>query len=106
MAHRATVPPTETAPGERLLREGLAPTRWSNGPHAVYGVHDHPYAKVLVVVSGRITFTLHHPHRVRAMKPGDRLDLPPHTPHSAVVGAEGVVCLEAHRACRSSPRPR
>lgn len=70
--------------------------RWSNGPDAVYGWHDHPYGKVLVVASGTITFTVGEEHRGIAMKSGDRLELPPRTPHSAVVGSSGVVCLEAH----------
>ena len=80
----------------RLTREGLRPARWSNGPDAVYGEHAHPYGKVLVVASGSITVTLNGGERVVRLKRGARLDLPPHTPHSAVVGAEGVVCLEAH----------
>ena len=80
----------------QLAKEGLSATRWSNGPHAVYGVHDHPYGKVLVVVEGRITFTLPSSGRRVVMKPGDRLELPPQTPHGAVVGPDGVVCLEAH----------
>jgi hypothetical protein len=31
------------------------------------------------------------------LNPGDRLDLPAGTVHDAVVGPQGVVCLEAHR---------
>jgi len=31
------------------------------------------------------------------LSPGDRLDLPPDLLHSALVGPDGVVCLEAHR---------
>src|SRR3989338_675515 len=67
-----------------------------HGPGAVYSVHDHPYRKVLVVAGGSITFSVSGGRRVVAMRPGDRLDLPPGTPHSAVVGPDGVVCLEAH----------
>jgi quercetin dioxygenase-like cupin family protein len=89
-------PASESQLRNRLAREGLSPTRWANGPHAVYGVHDHPYGKVLLVVSGSITFTLGQGTRVVSMRPSDRLDLPPHTPHSARVGPDGVVCLEAH----------
>jgi quercetin dioxygenase-like cupin family protein len=74
----------------------LRPERWSNTPHFVYGVHDHPYGKVLVVVSGSITFSIDGGQRVVPMRPGDRLTLAPRTPHSAVVGADGVICLEAH----------
>src|SRR3989338_5043049 len=79
-----------------LEREGGRISRWSNGPGAVYPVHDHPYRKVLVVAGGSITFSVSGGRRVVAMRPGDRLDLPPGTPHSAVVGPDGVVCLEAH----------
>ena len=87
---------TESSLFNQLVREGLHPTRWDNGPHAVYGVHDHPYGKILLVVSGGITFSIEGGKRVVPMRPGDRLTLPPRTPHSAVVGPEGVVCLEAH----------
>ncbi len=31
------------------------------------------------------------------LKAGDRLDLPAGTVHDAHVGAQGVVCLEAHK---------
>lgn len=83
---------------QRLAQEGLRHvTRWSNGPHALYAVHDHPYGKVLFVTAGEITFTLAPHGRRVVMKPGDRLDVPAHTPHRAVVGPDGVVCLEAHR---------
>ena len=145
------VPPrvTESALRDQFAREGLHPTRWSNGPGAVYATHDHPYRKVLMVAEGSITFTIDGGRRVpppagegaskisrqgafRAtgtedkllgpqgehvgslarrmggtsrvaggrqqvvrMKAGDRLVLPPHTPHRALVGPDGVVCLEA-----------
>ena len=35
------------------------------------------------------------------MTVGDRLDLPAGTAHDAVVGADGVACLEAHRPAGS-----
>ncbi len=88
-------PTLESTFHAQLSQEGLAPTRWSNTAHAVYDVHEHPYGKVLMVVSGSITFMINS-ERAVTMKPGDRLELPPHTTHSAVVGPDGVVCLEAH----------
>ncbi len=94
-------PAAESQLTVKFLREDLEPTRWSNGPHAVYGVHDHPYGKVLMVVSGQITFALSETGREISMGPGERLDLPPRTPHSAVVGPNGVVCLEAHVPSRN-----
>ncbi len=93
MAH--TVDADEGRVLARFAREGLKAGRWSNGPGAVYGVHDHPYRKVLIVAQGSITFTIADARRV-AMKPHDRLDLAAATPHSAVVGPDGVVCYEAH----------
>jgi uncharacterized protein YjlB len=83
-------------PSERLRDEGLAPSSWSNGPHDVYGAHDHVYDKVLVVAAGSITFGLPATGDRIPMSVGDRLDLPAGTVHDAVVGAEGVTCLEAH----------
>jgi len=32
-----------------------------------------------------------------ALKAGDRLDLPANIVHDAIVGPQGVVCLEAHK---------
>ena len=92
-----TSPTTEAHLREQLAKEGLTvDDRWSNGPRATYAIHEHPYAKVLLVVSGSITFTLHGDERTVSLQAGHRLDVPAGTPHSAVVGADGVLCLEAH----------
>ncbi len=79
----------------RLHAEGLDPTSWSNGPGDRYPGHDHAYDKVIVVDRGSITFGT--PDGPLDLAVGDRLDLPAGTRHDAVVGAAGVVCLEAHR---------
>jgi quercetin dioxygenase-like cupin family protein len=82
---------------ERELRQkGMTPHRWSNTAHTVYPVHEHPYAKVLFVVDGEITFQFPHQGRTVLLKPGDRLDIPAGTYHSAVVGPHGVACVEGH----------
>jgi quercetin dioxygenase-like cupin family protein len=75
--------------------EGLTPHSWSNGPGDVYGWHSHPYHKVLLCVSGSITF--HTPDGDVHLEAGDRLDLPAGTRHAATVGPDGVTCWEAHR---------
>lgn len=80
---------------DAFTAEGLDPSTWSNGPNYRYGEHEHPYHKVLYCVSGSITF--HTAGGDIAMSAGDRLDLPPHTRHSATVGPDGVTCLEAAR---------
>lgn len=80
---------------EAFANEGLEPSTWSNGPGFRYASHTHPYHKVLYCVSGSITF--HTPDGDTNLAAGDRLDLPPGTPHSATVGSDGVTCMEAPR---------
>ena len=81
---------------ERIRAEGLQPTCWSNGPNDRYTAHDHGYDKVIVVESGSIVFGLPDRSEVVELRAGDRLDLPAGTAHDAVVGQDGVSCLEAH----------
>ncbi|MGD9058472.1 MAG: cupin domain-containing protein [Desulfobacterales bacterium] len=92
----------EIAPGESLLRSRLAdedlhPYVWSNGPGDVYGAHSHSYDKVIYVIRGSITFGLPDAGDKLTLNSGDRLELPAGVRHDAVVGPEGVACLEAHR---------
>lgn len=90
-------PPTEAAIRRLFASEGLQSYAWANAPGDVYGAHTHPYHKVLYVVTGSITFGLPGEGSRVTLRPGDRLDLPAGVLHDAVVGAEGVMCLEAHR---------
>ncbi len=85
----------EAQAAELFQRERLTPKAWSNGPGFRYGTHTHPYAKLVVCVAGSITF--HTPDGDVTLTPGDRLDLPPGTTHSATVGPDGVTCWEGHR---------
>ena len=80
-----------------MAGEGLSPYSWSNGPHDIYAAHSHSYNKVIYVVRGSITFGLPEHDKQLPLKAGDRLDLPAGVVHDAVVGAQGVVCLEAHK---------
>jgi uncharacterized protein YjlB len=81
---------------EAIFREQrLSPSWWSNGPGDRYAAHSHTYHKVLYCARGSIRFTLEATGDSIDLAPGDRLDLPPGTAHSAVVGPEGVTCVEA-----------
>lgn len=75
--------------------EGLVAHSWSNAAGFRYGEHRHARHKVLICVAGSITF--HTPDGEIVLGPGDRLDLPAGTPHSATVGPDGVTCMEAYR---------
>ncbi len=92
-----TEPPSEARIRQLLAQEGLAPYQWANGPHDVYAPHSHTYHKVIYVVAGSIRFGLPETGQQITLEAGDRLELPPNVVHNAVVGPEGVVCLEAHR---------
>jgi quercetin dioxygenase-like cupin family protein len=90
-------PPTEAAIRRILDLEELKPYRWSNAPGDVYAAHTHSYNKVIYVVKGSITFGFPKTEEQATLGAGDRLDLPAGVAHDAVVGLEGVICLEAHR---------
>lgn len=76
--------PDEAALQQCFAAEGLA-------------AHQHSYHKVIYVVSGSITFGRPQLGQEAALQAGDRLDLPPGVVHTAVVGRDGVACLEGHR---------
>jgi len=82
---------------EVMRAEGLAPYRWSNSAYDVYPPHCHRYHKVVYCLRGTIRFVLTAENESLELRAGDRLDLEPGTEHSAFVGPEGVVCLEAQR---------
>ena len=78
-----------------LAAEGLDGSTWSERPDTRFAAHRHAYDKVLVVISGSIVLTLEGAGLDVTLAPGDRLELPAETAHSALVGPHGVVCLEA-----------
>ena len=89
--------PTQSGLWRLMTDEGLSPYSWSNGPFDAYSAHSHSYNKVIYVVQGSITFGLPELGKQLTLKAGDRLELPAGVVHEAHVGADGVVCLEAHK---------
>jgi quercetin dioxygenase-like cupin family protein len=81
----------------RLRTEATGCYSWSNGPGDRYAAHSHNFEKVLYCVDGSITFVLEGDGRRLDLKPGDRMELPAGTVHSAVVGPAGCTCIEGHR---------
>ena len=80
----------------RLRAEGLEPAAWSNSAGERYEEHAHDYDKVIVVVEGSITFGMPGYGVGFVLGLGERLDLPAAVRHDAIVGPNGVTCLEAH----------
>lgn len=93
-----SAPPTEREIETVFRDEGLRPSWWSNGPGDRYSAHSHAYHKVLFCALGSIRFDLPGSGEGFDLSPGDRLDIPPGTRHSAVVGPHGVTCVEGARS--------
>ena len=71
-----------------LEKEGfLYVYEWSDKPGTVYQEHTHQDKVTIFVTEGSIEVTIKG--LVQALKAGDRLNIPPLIPHSAVVGPEG-----------------
>ena len=85
----------EAAIRNRFHDEGLAPRSWSSEPGYRFGWHSHDQDKVLYCVRGSIEFQSAEVQCELAA--GDRLEVEAGTEHSAIVGPQGVDCLEAYR---------
>lgn len=61
---------------------------WQDKAGAVYEEHSHEGKVVLLVTEGSMDVAIDG--TTSTLRAGDRLDIPPHTPHSALVGPQGV----------------
>jgi quercetin dioxygenase-like cupin family protein len=68
--------------------------RWDAEPYHEFNLHAHPFDKQLWCAEGSVALMVGEQKYI--LQPGDALDLPAGTEHSAVVGFTGVVCYEAH----------
>jgi len=89
-------PPTEEDLKAELDEQELRIFNWSSPPDGIFAGHTHGYHKILYVVDGSIKFEFPTRHETVSLKAGDRLELPAGIRHNAVVGIDGVACLEAH----------
>lgn len=80
-----------------MRAEGLKAYAWQNEPDYVYAPHRHAYHKVIYCTRGSVRFDLPEEGQSVALRAGDRLDLEAGTEHAAIVGPDGVTCLEAPR---------
>lgn len=89
--------PDESGLIRGLLEKDIQGITWSNGPGNRYPAHSHPYQKTIYVLEGSIRFILAEQGKEFELIMGDRFDLPAQLSHSALVGSEGVRCLEIHK---------
>ena len=77
-----------------LRAEGLEFELYADRPGTKYGRHKHPFEDFIVIVSGKMKLVTDG--HAWTLKPGDRIDLPPNTFHSAeMMGKEEVQYLSA-----------
>ncbi len=89
-------PPTEADFVGEFEEQELQMYHWSSLPSDTFAPHTHGYHKIICVVKGSIKFEFPTRHKTITLNTGDRLDLPAGVRHSALVGMDGVKCLEAH----------
>jgi len=89
-----TKKPTLEELRQGLVRQGLESELYSDPPKLKYGRHKHDFDDFIVIVTGRMKVITDHHEWV--LKPGDRLDLPANTMHSAeMLGTTEVSYLSA-----------
>lgn len=76
---------------------GVTPVRWSNEPCEVYPLHIHASQKTLFCIEGEIIFSFPDLNKKFTLHPGDRLIVPSGLRHSALVGPDGVSCIEGRK---------
>ena len=92
---RGARPPDADTVRRHLESEGFTVVRWSDAPGRVYTPHSHDHDESLWMVAGGMTFVIdgqrYH------LGPGDRLQLPRGTVHSAEADASGAHYLIGER---------
>lgn len=77
-----------------LNQRRIKAERWDAEAGEAFAPHSHDYHKKLFCAEGSITMVINQ--QSVSLQPGDALDLPANTIHSATAGLAGVVCYEAH----------
>lgn len=73
---------------QALEKEGFPYVyEWSDKSGAVYPEHTHQDKVTMFVTEGSIELTING--QSHSLKAGDRFNIPPQTPHSAIVGPNG-----------------
>ena len=86
----------ETLPSRDALRsaltgEGLTVSEWVDPPGMVYPVHEHANLEVRWVIQGKMRVGLPESGEEYVLGAGDRMDIPPNTPHWTDVDSAGPV---------------
>ena len=73
---------------EMLLKEGFAEVyTWTDGPNMFYGEHKHESKTAHIIIDGRMEIAMNGETNI--YHPGDRIDVPANTVHTAKMGPKG-----------------
>ena len=68
---------------KRILRdEGFDVLEWYDNPTSYYPPHSHPHDEYIIGLGGSMTFSVDH--NDYQLEPGDALELPANTTHTAI----------------------
>ena len=90
-------PPTFQDLEDLVKGEGLEPDVWGNEADYQYPIHNHNYTKIIYCVRGWVDFLFPQERRTIRLEPGDKMTVPVGTDHGAIVGENGVTCIEGHK---------
>ncbi len=87
--------PDEATLRALLEKENLSISIWAWESGERFPVQKSTLARAIYCIEGGIWFTLtDEKDRMIELEPGDRLDIPAGVRHGAIVGMDGVTCLE------------
>lgn len=89
--------PQEVSEIKRELRDqGYSLYVHSHPPGMCFPEHKHPHVTLHVILSGKMSVVMDGSEIT--LGPGERLEIPANTPHTAeVMGDSGVVCIDARK---------
>lgn len=77
---------------QKFENEGFASVyEWQDPAGTIYDEHVHTGRVSIFVTDGSITFDFNG--KIHEVKANERFDVPVGTPHSAVVGPQGWICI-------------
>lgn len=77
-----------------LEMQGFNASRWIKDAGYKFPPRRNNHDSVFLVVRGSITYRIPQTNDEFALHPGDRLELPAGFAYDAIVGSDGVLCLE------------
>ena len=81
---------------KKLSRQGYHATEYEFQPGTVFPDHTHSYSKKDSIITGRFQFTMYGETAI--LEPGDMMEVPANTVHSAaVVGNQSVLFFDASK---------